>query len=345
MIVEGAFDGCSDIKDIHYAGTKEQWLSISIGNGNDALQKATINIDELHDADTIKSGRHSTFSYLKTLLRDGDKENEIEKDNTPTKFDQTPQSIQSAKEDDFLSNAEFDEVILSNAEFDEVMSILKHNESIVGVKAGNKDGKIVYKDGKTYGLKYGVTKITNPYKNKEDIVSVVLPNSVVEIAKRAFIGYSNLTSITIPNSVTSIGDSAFYGCSSLTSITIPNSVTSIGDSAFFCCRSLASITIPNSVTSIGEYTFSGCSSLTSITIPNSVTSIGENAFYGCGSLTSVRIPSSVTTIGDMAFDECDNLTDIYYAGSKSDWAKIKIGKKNSKLNGLFKRANIHYNSK
>ena len=93
-----------------------------------------------------------------------------------------------------------------------------------------------------------------------------------------FSNCSSLISITIPNSVMNIGSGAFRGCSGLTSITIPNSVTSIGKYAFSYCKGLASITIPNSVTSIGGYAFYKCSGLTSVTIGNSVTSIGGYAF-------------------------------------------------------------------
>ena len=98
---------------------------------------------------------------------------------------------------------------------------------------------------------------------------------------------TNLMRVVLPANLTSIGKQAFYECSSLTSITIPESVTSIGDWAFSSCDVLTSITIGNSVTSIGRYAFSYCSSLTSVTIGNSVTSIGEHAFSYCDALTSI----------------------------------------------------------
>ena len=72
-----------------------------------------------------------------------------------------------------------------------------------------------------------------------------------------FSNCSSLISITIPNSVMNIGSGAFRGCSGLTSITIPNSVTSIGGYAFEDSSGLNSVTIGNSVTSIGGYAFAG----------------------------------------------------------------------------------------
>ena len=152
-------------------------------------------------------------------------------------------------------------------------------------------------------------------------VSVIIPNSVTSIRRRAFSGCSGLTSVNIPNSVKSIGDGAFKDCSGLTSINIPNSVTSIGNSAFQHCTGLASITISNSVTSIGEYAFRMCTSLASITIPNPVTSIEKYTFSGCKNLRSIIIPNSVTSIGEYAFDNCSGLTSITIPNSVTSIGK------------------------
>lgn len=125
------------------------------------------------------------------------------------------------------------------------------------------------------------------FRDKENLVRIILPTNLTSIGDGAFQDCTSLTSVTILNCVTSIGNWAFADCTSLTSITIPNSVTSIASNAFWWCSSLTSITIPNSVTSIGGSAFMCCSSLVSVTIPNSVTSIGSSAFYACSSLTSI----------------------------------------------------------
>ena len=148
------------------------------------------------------------------------------------------------------------------------------------------------------------------YKNREDIINVVVTSGVTSIGNYAFFNCSSMTSVTIPEGVTSIGWGAFQGCSSLSSITIPAGVTSIGWVAFYGCSGLTSITISEGVTSIWDYAFQGCSSLTSITLPEGVTGIGEFAFYGCSSLTSVRIPAGVTSIEGAAFQGCSSLSSI-----------------------------------
>jgi hypothetical protein len=95
---------------------------------------------------------------------------------------------------------------------------------------------------------------------------------VTSIGEEAFEDKENIISVTIPNSVTSIGDYAFSGCTSLASVTIPNSVTGIGDYAFRRCLGLTSVTIPNSVTSIGDYAFISCTRLTSVTFMGTIPS-------------------------------------------------------------------------
>ena len=84
------------------------------------------------------------------------------------------------------------------------------------------------------------------------------------IAGGLFRDKTNLTSVKIPDSVKSIGESAFEGCTGITSITIPDGVTSIYTGAFYGCTSLESIIIPDSITSIGAIVFHGCNNLTDI---------------------------------------------------------------------------------
>lgn len=52
-IVNRAFSGCSDLKNIYYTSTKEQWEAIYIGeNGNDSLKNATIHYNSTDPAPT-----------------------------------------------------------------------------------------------------------------------------------------------------------------------------------------------------------------------------------------------------------------------------------------------------
>ena len=171
------------------------------------------------------------------------------------------------------------------------------------------------------------------FKDWNNLITIVLPDSIETFGKRAFSRCTNLKNINLPKNLISIGDYAFNGCTSLKSITVPNKVTTIGDAAFNGCTNLTSVIIPSSVISIGGDLFRYCTSLTSLTIPDSITCItagmacectnlnriilsanatelGKSAFENCKSLTSITIPASVTTIGDSVFLFCTNLTSI-----------------------------------
>ena len=51
-----------------------------------------------------------------------------------------------------------------------------------------------------------------------DLVSVVIPDTVISIETEAFSGCEDLTHVILPDSLTSIAEKAFAGCSKLTSI-------------------------------------------------------------------------------------------------------------------------------
>lgn len=140
--------------------------------------------------------------------------------------------------------------------------------------------------------------------------STIIPDDIVGIGERAFLGCSSLKKIDIPNSVLSIGQLAFTNCVGLTNVVIPNGIETIGSQAFEGCTSLTHVIIPNSVKNIGDYVFDHCTNLSSVSIPNSVTSIVCGMFKDCSSLAHITIPSGVTNIGDYAFTGCSALADI-----------------------------------
>ena len=101
---------------------------------------------------------------------------------------------------------------------------------------------------------------------------------VTRIGENAFRDRTELTSVTIPDSVTDIEQYAFEGCTSLSDITLPDSLTSIGLSAFESCTALTDIALPDSLTYIDGFAFANCTSLKTVTVPASVTFIGGWAF-------------------------------------------------------------------
>lgn len=141
------------------------------------------------------------------------------------------------------------------------------------------------------------------FEHLKYLEEIKLPNSIVEIERKAFFQCKNRISIDIPNGVTTIGYRAFYGCTNLTSVNIPGSVTAMKEEIFEECTNLESVKMANGITLIGSAAFKDCTSLRHIDIPSSVDTIGKYAFMNCTSLVSVNIADGVTVIGNLAFDD------------------------------------------
>ncbi len=145
------------------------------------------------------------------------------------------------------------------------------------------------------------------YTGQERRVSI--PEGVVAIGPRAFMGCTSVERVLVPDSVRIIGEYAFEGCSSLCGIAIP-AVKLLGEGAFWKCEALVSVAVRDPVTEIPPYVFRECSSLQWVQLPSGLRTIGTEAFAGCRSLTHVEIPSSVETVGDRAFYGCISLGSI-----------------------------------
>lgn len=161
------------------------------------------------------------------------------------------------------------------------------------------------------GVEYPVKEIGNSaFEDKNDLVSVTLPEGIQTIGISAFNSCGSLTAINFPKGLESIGANAFRSCTKLAAIELPEGLKSIGAHAFRHCESVTTLAIPAGVTSIDTYAFSSCTNLTTATLPQTITSISSNMFYDCGSLTAIIIPEGVTSIGDYAFNNCSGLATV-----------------------------------
>ena len=102
------------------------------------------------------------------------------------------------------------------------------------------------------------------FRNRTDVIQVLLPDSITEIGNYFCYGCTSLTNITIPKNTTTINQYAFRGCTGFTQIIIPNSVTAVNLTAFGYCSNVTSVTIGSGVKSFGSNTFTQCTSLTHI---------------------------------------------------------------------------------
>ena len=140
------------------------------------------------------------------------------------------------------------------------------------------------------------------FKGNYELLSVELPEGIVEIGDSAFDNCYELKEVELSDGLKSIGNSAFSSCG-LKEVELPDGLKSIGDSAFAYCDSLTEMHIPDSVEKLGNDMFTCCDSLRTVNIPRLIEEIPESMFYGCGQLRSCSIPETVRSIGKRAFSD------------------------------------------
>ena len=165
----------------------------------------------------------------------------------------------------------------------------------------------------------------NAFASNEQLSSVKLPNTLVEIGPRAFTGTS-LKEIVIPDSVEHIGSKAFADNEQLCAATIgrsakdyfyehkyPNGpifektpnlkeLTFRSEVAEYTgAKTLTKVTFCDTVKEIGKWACAECAELEEVVLPNSVTKIGYGAFAACESLSSIELPDSIAEIAESAF--------------------------------------------
>ena len=173
-----------------------------------------------------------------------------------------------------------------------------------------------------------------------DVTHVIVEEGITTIKARAFKGREQLRSILFPQSLKEIGYCAFYHCTSLESLVIPRHVANLGPSAFDHCTALYEVIFEegSKLKIIDKGTFSRCYSLKSIAIPKSVTALGMSVFVFCVTLEFITfekgsqlgtiprycflkcymlkalvIPDAVTIIERNALDNCYHLASVYFS--------------------------------
>ena len=119
-----------------------------------------------------------------------------------------------------------------------------------------------------------------------------IPDTVKIIGAHSFEDFDNITSINLPSSVVEIEDYAFASCEGLTEIIIPDTLKIIGAYAFADCSNVRNVTISDSVETIKDCAFLNLNKVEVIKIPNSVTSIGVKAFAGWTNLINISVDPS-----------------------------------------------------
>lgn len=112
---------------------------------------------------------------------------------------------------------------------------------------------------------------------------------VTRIAPEAFRFQNDVVELVVPESVTWIGQYAFSSCQNLKKVTLPSGLSSILSDTFYFCQSLKEVNIPEGVTYIGSFAFGECTSLEKLHIPAATAQILPGAFAGCVMLNDLSV--------------------------------------------------------
>lgn len=160
----------------------------------------------------------------------------------------------------------------------------------------------------------------------ENLLSIVLPDTIKHIKDAAFHNMYNLENIIIstknlesfemnvfkntlwyenqPDGLVFLEDLLYVYKGIMPQdfvIEIPSSVKKIAGGAFGLQDNLIEVFIPDGVKLIGSDVFSYCSNLTKVRLPQDIETIPENCFLYCEKLSDVSLPDSVSRIGERAF--------------------------------------------
>jgi hypothetical protein len=110
---------------------------------------------------------------------------------------------------------------------------------------------------------FSVHSFVGPAK---DVVvpATVLNFSVTQLLPLCFNNASEVLSVVLPTSIVSIGASSFSGCTALKTLRIPSGITALNYSTFQNDVSLKGVYLPKSLLSIGQWCFDGASALKNV---------------------------------------------------------------------------------
>ena len=121
--------------------------------------------------------------------------------------------------------------------------------------------------------------------------------------------WTHLRSIVLPETVTEIADSAFSYCQQLETFVCYGPAVSTGKGTFLLCRSLREVIFVNGVGMIDNYAFNDTPSFETFYSPAPLSWLGERAFVNSG-LSAFVVDAN--TVGNCAFTYCENLAELHF---------------------------------
>lgn len=215
-VESGAFEGCSELMDVYYSGTAEQWQAVN-------NQDATIADATIHCSDQEITGvKHGTWSNITWRFTP---------DGTLTVSGTG--SIEPGYSKWFPWNSFKDDLL---------KVVIANGITCVGYNAFADCPNL-----KTVEIAGSVTSLEErAFANCHELEEVHLSEGLKKIEAIAFDGTA-IRTIELPESLKTIGGCAFAQCSNLESIRIPSNVWGLDHAVFQDCDNLKEVWLPLSL--------------------------------------------------------------------------------------------------
>ncbi len=184
---------------------------------------------------------------------------------------------------------------------------ISDNETVYITKYIGSDDTVVIPskiDGKI------VDAISNYSFKKQNIKSVVIPDTVAVIGMEAFFHCANLQTVYFGSGLKKIGTEAFFHCDKLEKVLLPEGIEEVGIDAFRNCYVLQEVYIPKSLVRLDSGSFVGCTALTTITFGEGTEKLNGYAVFAGAGVEEITIPESVTEISNYFFGDLPALKSI-----------------------------------
>lgn len=245
-VAANAFSGCTALRDVYYAGSAEEYASITVASGNEALQNARLHAAAAGPADLIYNIEGASVGDNLTVeivgLSDPERSGAV---RIPAVLDGYPVTA--------IGPNAFERCVnLTAAE-------LPDSLQTIGADAFRYCAAL---ESVTFGE--SLTSLgAYAFSGCTALTAVALPDSLREAGDFAFAVCPALESAVLPNSMETPGEYLF-AYSGLTSFRVPRSWTGIPKGTFQGCSSLATATIPAGIYAIGEEAFAACGALKNV---------------------------------------------------------------------------------
>lgn len=204
---------------------------------------------------------------------------------------------------------------------------IRDNATFQGYEMSNpeKAKYLTVKDGIVYNKEETEMLTKVPCALEKD--TLVLPDTIKEIPKGAFMSNKTVKKVVFGKNITSIGNGAF-AYSNIENVQMNDNVTVLDEYAFYYCTKLANVDLSKSLTKIDGYeTFKYTDALKHIDLKNVTELTGWYTFQQSG-LEDVDLSNVSNMRGIQVFGSCHNLKTVYIGKNTDFSGKVSIGSNN-----------------